>query len=186
MNNLDKEIRVLEQEELIDFIKSLSPEYRSKYMQKLAIRMRLDKAKLQDLKNKQKLLENTQFYGDMTAEGFTRHFFEYLVAGLVAGGVSSGLLGNSLLSDVDQASLIVPVIVGGSIVGGVGGILMNLIDCNMNASRPVSNAINDVRKYFNTKKIKRLESKIEADNIVSKGVNGFSETTDLEDEYVCD
>ena len=51
----------------------------------------------------------------------------------------------------------------------------------MYEERPVSNAINGIRKYLNDKRVNKLEEKMELNQIVADGVVEMSAQGDYED-----
>lgn len=175
MTNLDYEKELIRQEKFIDKLNSMSPKDRQKFMSKLAIRMRLDSAKMKDLKSEQRRLNNVPRTRTMSTEHEVGSFLIHLF-GTVLGGAA--LFGNS----ADKFQMREDVL---GFLGTVGGLVLGagfgLLNQEMYKKKPIGNVITDIKKHITGKKINKLSEVQEKNNRIIEGVVPFEAQGDYPD-----
>ena len=174
MNNLQMEKERVKQEELVDKINAMSPEARRKYMTRLAIQMRLDSAKMKDLQEQKIKLDNTPKKKKMKEWQIPAWILPHAFAGFIAGAMVVSNVPELCEPYIDNVGV-------GMLSGSVLGFLTGIFNGAMYEERPVSNAINGIRKYLNDKRVNKLEEKMELNQIVADGVVEMSAQGDYED-----
>ena len=174
MNNLQMEKERVKREELVSKINAMSSEDRRKFMTRLAIQMRLDSAKMQDLQQEKIKLENIPNKKKMKEWQIPAWILPHAFGGFIAGAMVVSNMPELVEPYIDNVGV-------GMLSGTALGFLTGMLNGAMWEERPVSNAINGIRKYLNGKRVHKLEEKIELNQIVADGVVEMSAQGDYED-----
>ena len=150
MNQYQMEKKKINIEKLASKLKNLNSHEKEKFICKLKQEIRLLNAKLNVEEAVERKLDNIPSERKMTNSEITATIIIHTVLGGVLGGTVFSELSDSLLS------LIMTIGAAGAL-----GFIASLINGVAYESKPVSNKINDFRKFINDKRISRIEDKIE-------------------------
>lgn len=165
MNNLQKEKQKMRLERFIEKLNSMSPEQRQKYMAKLAIRMRLNDAKLKDCDECARKLDKA--YQKKTIKHVSAYLSLHALGG-AAGLAYLGALGAQIAGQPGNEQFGSAVVAGvaGAVLGGAAGFFNGCAYEN----GPVRKKVVEALEYFNGKKQDKLERQMDRYEDIADGV----------------
>ena len=163
MSKLQYEKELIRQEKLIEKINGMIPSQKQKYMTKLAVRMRLNGARIEDADNDAKKWSK-KLSKEMNKKMVSAYLWLHSVGGAAGGALIGTMLDSDPVAQISSAAVM-------AVAGGGAGFFIGMGNGVAYEAKPLTNAVRSMKKRLAQKKAGKLRRQQEMDKMIVDNVN---------------